>query len=131
MTTSISAAPCRACASRGGRTWNGDDPRCAFTSGRFDTDNWNCASLAELRNYADTGGLVIYNDDSRAVALRFSQRSDDGDDEISGVLFLGWYKSPGRTEAAMVYDDGAQASPSTREQIDAAVRALVPYALVS
>ncbi len=68
-----------------GKTWEGDDPKCAFASGAFSSDNWNCATMNALRDLAE-------------------QASSRSDEERCGVvplhdgsfIVLGWYKSRGR-----------------------------------
>jgi hypothetical protein len=43
---------CKLCNERG-KTWNGDDPVCAFENGVFSNDNWNCATMNKLRNISE------------------------------------------------------------------------------
>jgi hypothetical protein len=78
---------CTRCKARG-KTWKGSDPRCAFPNGRFVSDNWNCATMEELRNLADTG--AVYSGDHYAAILPW-----DG-----CFIVLGWYKQRGRTDVA-------------------------------
>lgn len=84
------SGPCRRCKERG-KTWEGDDPECAFTKTFFSPDNWNCATMNALRDLAEE--RTIWNDDSQAAILPIP----DG-----GFLVLRWYKNRGRTEVAAV-----------------------------
>ncbi len=82
---------CRRCVERG-KTWEGDDPKCAFrNAGYFDTENWNCATMTELRHLVDYGTSWSSDDQRVGVFGRDSR-----------FLILGWYKSRGRTEFATV-----------------------------
>lgn len=44
---------CKACEKRG-KTWEGDDPRCAFEDREFD-DNWKCATVGLIRDICYEG----------------------------------------------------------------------------
>jgi hypothetical protein len=93
---------CKECKSRG-KTWQGDDPKCAFNSEEFNSNNWNCATIGILRNIAQ----------ERLVAGAFDWRDDDNNesigiiplpeiDEIRGYLVLTWYKERGQTGGAVI-----------------------------
>lgn len=80
---------CKYCIERG-KTWNGDDPICAFDDkGNFVKENWNCATLSIIREYAVENNLDIYDSDNRALMIS----NGDG-------LFLGlfWYKRRGKVD---------------------------------
>lgn len=83
---------CPRCQKRG-KTWNGSDPVCAFINGQFSRNNWNCATMNEIRERADGK----YCDDHYMALLPW---------EDSGGLYilLGWYKRRGRTDLAQVVD---------------------------
>ncbi len=82
---------CKLCQERG-KTWKGDDPKCAFKKGIFDSDNWNCATMNAIRDFADElNTVVISPHDQRAALISF--------DDFS-FLICGWYKNRGRTEVA-------------------------------
>ncbi len=69
----------------------GGVPRCAFPEGaEFQADNWNCATMNDLRNLVE--GRTVYSEDQNAALWPV-----DGD-----FLVLGWYKSRGCTELAAV-----------------------------
>lgn len=80
---------CKACETRG-KTWSGEDPRCAFSDGAFSGDNWMCATMNILRG--KVGESAFWHDDhnTAAIILRDNPR----------VLLLHWYKSRGCTDVA-------------------------------
>lgn len=80
---------CRADYSNG-RSWSGDAPRCAFLSGAFKSDNWNCATMNRLRRIAEQGAARAWTEDQTCAVLPL-----DG-----SFIVLGWYKSRGCTESA-------------------------------
>lgn len=78
---------CPRCASRV-KHWNGDDSRCGFRAdGSFRNDNWNCATLIDLR-YMEGTSSVWCDEYYIATISRFDV----------GFGILKWYKSRGRTE---------------------------------
>ena len=77
---------CKACEKRG-KTWEGDDPRCGFDKdGVFTTDNWNCATLNELRHLHNKN--VAYHNDCSLVSIPIED----------GWIVLSWYKTHGCTQ---------------------------------
>lgn len=98
---------CKMCKERG-QTRPGDPPVCAFEEGQAFDDNFRCATLGALRE-------IIINEDDRPVAhsrpvhlqclesdekyavLRVENIPGIPDETIA--LFVGWYKSRGRTQA--------------------------------
>lgn len=103
---------CTRCASRV-KDWIGDDPRCAFPHGVFDEDNWNCATMCDLRELAQMHTRL--NDEQRAVLIPIP---DTGDFAV-----LGWYKRRGRTERAFRFGDG---SPLRIEDAEACLKGATP-----
>lgn len=92
---------CVMCKTRG-KPWKGSDPKCAFTDGRFNRDNWNCATMNKLREIADANGLSDRDD---MAAGSFGAVPFEGDD-YSGYIVMTWYKSRGKTGNALVmWDD--------------------------
>ena len=86
---------CERCKQRG-QTWNGSPPECAFEQGVFSPDNWNCATMNDLRDMCEDDATV-WNEDHNACVLR-------GADACTHVV-LYWYKQRGNTEGAwMLYD---------------------------
>lgn len=85
---------CKRCEKRG-KTWEGDDPKCAFDEeGWFHPNNWNCASMGALRLWADENNKITYSDDNSCAVLPF-----DG-----YFIVLAWYKRRGKTDWAKLID---------------------------
>jgi hypothetical protein len=93
-------SPCPACIARG-KTWEGDDPTCAFLTGTFDVANWNCATMNALRRAVETLG-VAWRDDLAFGAFGAMPICDV---DRGFVLVLGWYKNRGRTSLARAMGD--------------------------
>ena len=99
---------CDACKERG-KTWAGDDPRCAFKEGVFDPSNWNCATANLIRDLMAT------------VALRYLDQSQglivvDVDDIKAIGLYVTWYKRRGETEQMwLMSDDNPPRRPTLKE----------------
>lgn len=104
---------CKACAERG-KTWEGDDPKCAFPDGIFATDNWNCATANRVRKLLDevvddgvahervrVDHVVMGGDTTYAtIDLYDIDALDPGTDvDIPRWLWVNWYKRRGRTQA--------------------------------
>lgn len=88
---------CRMCRERG-KTWAGDEPRCAFENGLFSRDNWNCATMNALRERAEQLGSV-FRDDLAAGSIGCVPF--EGPDD-SGYVVMTWYKDRGATGNAVV-----------------------------
>ena len=81
---------CKLCQVRG-KTWNGDNPKCAFESESFSKDNWNCATLNELRDIAEKNEMSFrHNDESIGVIPTGF-----------GFIVMTWYKNRGQTGNAL------------------------------
>jgi hypothetical protein len=117
---------CKRCKQRG-KTWEGSDPKCAFTKDyedyrvncleylteedkiltrKFDTENWNCATMNALRDLIDREyekGLAYHRRDDLCSAsigvLRFETEN------YQGYLILTWYKERGQTGQAIIMCD--------------------------
>lgn len=96
---------CKLCTERG-KTWQGDDPECAFETGTFSAKNWNCATMGKLRNLCEDS--TVWNEDQNAALLC----GEDCDHVV-----LSWYKRRGRTEGAYMLNDGI-ATPLTLEEAE-------------
>lgn len=87
---------CKLCKERG-KTWQGDNPICAFDSkGKFKVNNWNCATMNKLRDIAENNNDVRYdcsNEEKTAVL-----------DIDGGILILNWYKDRGKVDMAVSID---------------------------
>lgn len=106
--------PCKMCAERG-KTWNGDDPKCAFENGTFNSDNWNCATMNALRERARELG-TDFRDDMEAGSIGYVPYADLEGDEYGGYIVLTWYKDRGRTYGAVVLFEDEPPCPLTEER---------------
>lgn len=92
---------CKECEIRG-KTWKGDNPKCAFDEkGMFkrnsdgSLDNWNCATLGKLRRFVreelsgTSDNAHLFNENENSATLIDFQ---------GGYCFMQWYKSRGRTQ---------------------------------
>jgi len=117
---------CRLCKKRE-KTWNGDDPRCAFESNKFDNDNWNCATMNKLRSIAsvDYGNRTTFwsRDDIISASIGVVKILDDTLPQV-GWIVMTWYKSRGKTGQAIVVKDDYE--PETL-QVDVAVKTAKDY----
>jgi len=87
---------CPACKKRG-KTWMGEDPDCAFMTGEFDPDNWNCATMNALRSLEEIPQARRWCCDDQSL-LVFPLEGE--------FIILSWYKNRGRTDGAwMLYSD--------------------------
>lgn len=95
---------CKACKERG-KTWEGSDPRCAFNSERFDSNNWNCATAGLIRDICYEGQKLPhgvdyqYCDDQKYAIVKVCH--------IEGLcgalaLWVTWYKQRGATDAMLL-----------------------------
>lgn len=80
--------------------WN-DPIECAFESGVFSENNWNCWTMDILRDMAQKN--EVYNDDMYAwlIAYEFIDYEKSNEYwEVSLIwyLYLEWYKQRGKTD---------------------------------
>lgn len=99
---------CKMCRERG-KTWYGDDPQCAFESGTFSGDNWNCATMNALRQRARDIGTDMRDDNAAASIGYVPVETDD----YSGYVVMTWYKDRGETGNAIVVGDDEPLQPLT------------------
>lgn len=97
---------CKMCQERG-KTWEGSDPACAFGENLFNSHNWNCATMNELRDIAFKLGLTNRNDSDSASfgAVPFGE----------GYIAMTWYKNRGATGNAVVMWDNNPLKELTEE----------------
>lgn len=123
---------CRLCTERG-KTWDGDDPKCAFPDGVFSTDNWNCATMQALidvvEHYVEMGpsdqqrANFYYRDDTWFFWLAYDTGWIDWPEDEDGMA--GWitmlrYKHRGAVEQASVMELG-EPMHLTLRQAEAAI----------
>jgi len=105
---------CRRCRERV-KDWEGSDPKCAFgDDGRFDGDNWCCATLSVLRHAGV--GRAVGSDDHWMMVLPFPESCSERDG-VETHAVLHWYKSRGRVQSALAFcSDG---TPRPLELVEA------------
>lgn len=83
---------CKRCRERG-QTWKGDPPVCGFSEDFFSKENYQCATLNQLRFFSDDEHTVD-SEEQHLSTLPFGGR----------FIILSWYKNRGRTEGAWTID---------------------------
>lgn len=82
---------CKRCSERG-KTWEGSDPECSFSSdGKFRSAGWNCGTANALRDLVcqdEEDSPRVWSEDNNAALLPW-----DG-----AFVLLTWYKHRGRTD---------------------------------
>lgn len=109
---------CQACKARG-KTWNGDDPTCAFSGRSFSPKNWNCATAGLIRDLVFEGQDPMptavdyrYCDDVKYATVQI----DDLDIDGAMALWVAWYKSRGTTDAMwLLFNDRPPRQPTEAE----------------
>jgi hypothetical protein len=102
----------------------GSEPECAFETGVFDSSNWQCQTMNELREMAEddvyarlsgSAPAVVYNDDQWAAILPIPSPTNDEERaaRVADFIILGWYKHRGRTEAAYMLNGDYPIMPLT------------------
>lgn len=115
--------PCKLCRERG-KTWEGDDPRCAFEfDGRFNRDNWACETMYELRQIAYDLGTVT-RDDMECASIGYIPYVDEEGEEYNGYIVMTWYKDRGTTGNAIIMFDDEPIRELTEEK---ALKAIENY----
>jgi hypothetical protein len=99
---------CVMCIARG-KTWHGSDPKCAFENGIFSRENWNCATIWELREMADD--VKQWSEDQYYAFIPLVQNEVGAE-----FLYLSWYKNRGRTEHMYLVIYGELPRPPTEDE---------------
>lgn len=86
---------CKLCNNRE-KFWNGSNPQCGFNESIFSEENWNCATLNQLRKIANELDTVQYMDDCSLATIPVKD---------NGWIILSWYKNRGRTSKAIFMID--------------------------
>lgn len=130
---------CEACKARG-KTWNGSDPKCGFLTGAFvGTENWNCATAGEIRDLAETEDNYRINHQCEenqhyaTISLLdmdvLPKNDDKGFMNSQPVcLWVGWYKSRGRTEGMYLMFENLPPRPPTEVECRAILNYYAPKA---
>lgn len=107
---------CKRCRERGRPANFGSEPKCAFRTGEFTSDNWQCATALEIRTLmGEEGpmpdGFYIRQEDQSYGALCVPPNPNDipeGDEvgpwRCGGLIAGYWYKNRGQTEMLIRVD---------------------------
>lgn len=119
---------CKACCEQT-KDWNGDDPKCAFTTDVFSSDNWRCATVGKIRELVSSerhGSILtnLYGSDGQNYAtvntanIQVAKWSDeDGWETPNPVcLWIGWYKNRGATEGMYLMFENLPPRPPTEDE---------------
>lgn len=90
--------PCKYCQEKM-KTWSkwNDPIQCAFTTGVFTENNWNCWLMDILRDKAEKS--EVYNDDMYAWLVPYEYWDPYWSNNYwFGYLYLEWYKSRWKTD---------------------------------
>jgi hypothetical protein len=87
--------------------------RCAFDTGIFVSGNWNCETLNQLRDIAETR-----HHDDRSIGIIPLPESDEWG---SGWIVLTWYKRRGAVGGALWMNEDSGAHPLRLVQAQAAL----------
>lgn len=110
---------CRLCEIRV-KDWHGDDPKCAFESGTFSEDNWNCATTIAIRTLVQQrdSWCCIYDQSYAMIPVADAIGDDDDGTAPYDVLLVSWYKNRGRTERMLLWSSDTNPAVPTLEQIE-------------
>ena len=98
---------CKRCVERGKPAHFGNDPRCAFESGVFSTDNWQCATMNQLHQIC----TQAREDDESIGYIRLPDSAD-----VDGFyIVMTWYKNRGATGNAVIMGDDYPVTELTLE----------------
>jgi hypothetical protein len=94
------------------KDWQGSDRKCAFYTGIFIKENWNCETMNRLRGLKElgdeqgqSGPMLTYNNGDQRMLVIPSNWIDDSEEHLCDFVIIGWYKSRGRTEIGLsIYD---------------------------
>lgn len=134
--------PCKMCIERGRPAHYDSEPECAFESGEFSSENWNCATVNKIRCFiAYEPAQDKYNEsrlmrknDQTYVLLWIPPHPDDVPDGYKvgpwrggGCIAMSWEKDRGQCQAMIRLDprDGGTwdkaALPLTFGEAEAAI----------
>lgn len=124
---------CLACKTRV-KDWKGDDPKCGFKNGAFDgSDNWNCGTVSMLRNLVE---LAFYGESIPGILTQRCENDQnyatlnleevdilhDENQPNPVALWIGWYKSRGRTEGMYLMFENIPPRPPTERECVAIIK---------
>lgn len=117
---------CKMCRERSPKelAWfTGSQPRCAFVSGIFSPDNWNCATAGAIRTICSEydredlpqGVSRTWHEDQHYATILIVDAPRPEKVWFGDVLFVQWYKSRGRTEEMTLLGTETPRRPSEAE----------------
>lgn len=121
-----SSQECPSCVTRG-KTWEGSDPKCAFTTGVFSSNNWNCATLNKLRELTYLCANHVQHtrvDEQNYCTLPLTEVpyfQTINSNETAVCLYFSWYKSRGLTEVLYIMFDTASPREPTLKEVEAII----------
>lgn len=89
----------------------GSQPKCAFLTGVFNNDNWQCGTanaIRDIANWYTERGHYYWQDDTFAVVVGFSCEDNGG-----AMVYIEWYKDRGRTDRILCLPYGEPPRPIT------------------
>lgn len=99
---------CKLCEKRGKPEHFEDEPKCAFSDvGVFQVDNWQCATLGELRKIALENGWYKWLSDVEVTVAVIPIKN------TSDTLRMAWYKNRGQTENADILSPTGRGRPKS------------------
>ena len=113
---------CKMCLERG-KTWKGDDPKCAF-EGDFN-NNWHCATLDAIRGICspwhldpyckgESDGLCVeYCGDNWYATIKIDEVY--APDWLGYTLWVQWYKFRAHTDQVLILDHEGARVPTEEE----------------
>lgn len=120
---------CKMCRDRG-KTWNGDDPKCAFPD--FE-GNWNCATVNAIRdicyegqNLMPAGVAYQYCENMKYATIKIDHLEDKRGGRLGYALWVCWYKSRGGTDALWILDSEEPPRRPTEEDLLTIIAAYPP-----
>lgn len=107
----------------------GEPRRCAFMSGVFSSDNWNCLTLNGIRNKLNHGR---FDDDEwlASTYVDFVADPDSGEQIANGYLVLQGYKNRGRVQSAAFFATDEAGLLALTKDLAEVILALAPESVV-
>jgi hypothetical protein len=114
----MNGQPCELCRITP-KGWKGDDRKCAFLTGTFSGDNWQCATMSVFREEAYE--VAVYCGETRVAVVPVEM--DDEEERVTHVV-LSWYKNRGATADARIVGEGERFFTLSEEIAEKAARIL-------
>ncbi len=108
---------CKRCDERGKPEHLGSNPKCAFETGIYSNNNWQCATIGKLRYLMDKCGHSRRENDESIGVLKIP------DAVGNGYLVMNWYKNRGSVGGALILEDDEAPRLLTLETAEAIIEA--------